>query len=125
MIILYYGGSNFSCIQASKWFKEHHIPVCEKKIEEILKEDLLQALVLSEAGFPSLLKQRNKTGQTIRTLLDHLEGLNFQEGINFVLEHPEVLKTPLVLDAQKLMVGYNSEDLRVFLPPGYRSRVRH
>ncbi|MFK4964803.1 ArsC/Spx/MgsR family protein [Lactococcus garvieae] len=85
----------------------------------------MQALVLLETGFPSLLKQRNKTGQTIRTLLDHLYDLNFQEERNFILGHPEVLQTPLMLDAKKLLVGYHLEDLRVFLPREYRSRDRH
>ena len=68
------------------------------------KENLIQALVLSEEGFPSLWKQRNKAGETIRTLLRLFGGGNFQEGVTFVVEH--------------------SEDLRVFLPREYRSRAR-
>jgi regulatory protein spx len=37
-------------------------------------------------------------------------------------ENPELLKTPLILEGNKLLVGYNKEQIRIFLPKIYRRK---
>lgn len=121
MIVLYYSLSNSSCKKAMQWFKEHHIEFCEKKIREISREDLLHALYLSENGFPDLLKRTSQCESEVKNLIKQCQSLSFNEAINFVLEHPQILKLPFMIDEKRLVLGYNVETIRSFIPRVYRN----
>uniref|UniRef100_UPI00359C4DBC ArsC/Spx/MgsR family protein n=1 Tax=Lactococcus garvieae TaxID=1363 RepID=UPI00359C4DBC len=83
---------------------------------EISKEDLFQILSLSEKGFPEVLKTKSKTGTHYDKLLKECQDLSFDAALDFVLKHTELLRTPLVFDYHNLMIGFNEEEIRKFLP---------
>ena len=51
MVVIYYRLSSVSCRKASFWFQDRDIKTLEKRIGQISKKDLLQALRLSGNGF--------------------------------------------------------------------------
>lgn len=120
MVTLYYSLGNSSCRKAMQWLEEHHIEFCEKKIREISREDLLQALYLSENGFSDLFKRTSLCETEVEILIQRCQSLSFNEAINFVLEHPCILKLPFMLDEKRLVLGYNVETIRSFIPRIYR-----
>ena len=40
--------------------------------------------------------------------------------IKFIQENPSVLKRPIMIDERRFQVGYNSEEIRVFIPKELR-----
>lgn len=120
MVTLYYGTSDMSSKRAKKWFEEMGLEVQMKKVKEVSKEDLFQILLLSENGFSDILKNNKKTNKRSEKLLRECQELCFNEAINFVLEHLDLLRCPLIFDAHKLMIGFNDEEIRQFLPQSYR-----
>lgn len=124
MVVLYHGFNSKSCRKARHWFREHHINVDEKRIRCISREDLLSALRLSERGFRDLLKRSEHCDERLSALIEHTMNLTFLEAVDFTLENPDVLKVPLILDENKLVIGYNTETIRVFIPQSYRNIER-
>ncbi len=42
--------------------------------------------------------------------------MKISELIDFVLKNPSVLKRPIIVDDRRVVVGYNEEEITVFLP---------
>lgn len=120
MIVLYYNTSSGSCREAIRWFRERGIFISEKRIEYISKSDLMEALTLSNNGFQDLLKNRNITTPSLENKIQEILSLSFDEGVDCILRYPEVLKVPLIVGENKLVLGYNSEEIRVFIPKKHR-----
>lgn len=121
MIVLYYTLSNSSCRKATKWFETHDINITSKRVSQICKKDLLHALALSNKGFDDILKKRNLSTPLLKKQVNQVHSMSFNEGIDFILKHPELLRVPLIISENKLVLGYNSEDIRVFLSHNHRA----
>lgn len=115
MIRLYYDLRNSSSIKAIEWFKSMNIEISIKKIQTIPREELLHALYLSDHGFIDVLKGKGKDGSNIEKLKTEVLKMNFSHALDFVLVHTELLKVPIILDENKLMIGFNSEEIRQFI----------
>lgn len=119
MITLYCGKNNTSNKKAEKWFKKNEVEVSIKKIDQISKKDLFQILLLSEKGFLDILK-KEKTTSCYGKLLQECQNLTFNEALNFLLNHFELLRTPIIFDSTKLVIGFNDDEIRTFLSQNYR-----
>lgn len=108
-----------------EWFKKHDIECCKKRIDRICKEDLLHFLSLSENGFSDLLKNPNRTKHLYLKQMECLEKMNFNTSIDFIIKHPHLIRVPLILDGDKFSIGYNEEDIRIFLSKKYRNLELH
>ena len=124
MITFYYDISVVSCKQAVQWFEEYKIEINKKRIERISKKDLIRILSLSENGFHDVLKSLNKSGARLTEQVKIIERLGFADAIDFVVSHTNVLRTPIVMDEHKLVIGYNAENMRVFLSREYRDEIK-
>lgn len=120
MIVLYYNLSSSSCIRALDWFRSHGIEIHKERINNISRESLIQALTLTENGFSDLLKNKGNNQGKVQCMISDVQSMTFNEGISFILRHPELLKVPLTISENKLAVGYNAENLRVFISKKYR-----
>lgn len=49
-----------------------------------------------------------------------LYSLSFSEALNYLLLYPELLRTPIIFSENKLLVGFNSDEIRKFIPSVYR-----
>ncbi|MFK4944587.1 ArsC/Spx/MgsR family protein [Lactococcus garvieae] len=47
--------------------------------------------------------------------------MNFIDGINFISNHTQLLRTPIIFENNKLTIGYNAENMRIFLSRDYRN----
>jgi len=120
MITLYHTLSSTSSKRALDWFQSHDIEVCKKRSYEVSREDLIKILLLSETGFSVFLKNRRNTGQEIKDKLDFIETLSFEEAINYIVVHPEVMRFPITFDNKSLLVGFHIEEIRQFIPRSHR-----
>lgn len=120
MITFYYDTSNLSSRKADLWFDNAGIEVQMRRLPLITREDLLHILYLSENGFPDIMKKEGKTLDKHNELMKEILDMNVSDGVNFILLHPELLRSPLIFDEHKLMVGYNVEKIRAFIPRQHR-----
>ena len=121
MIQIYTTPSCASCRKAKKWFDQYNIPYSEKNIFSIKlsKEDIFKMLANSENGFEDIISTRSKI---FREKKLEPECMSVQALVSFIIEYPSVLKRPIIIDDNELQVGYNNEDITIFLPKELRNR---
>lgn len=120
MIIVYCGRSSRTSRQAVAWFEQYKIQFSKKRIEQITRKDLVHILSISENGFPDILKSAKGSGTRIYTLRERISHLNFEEAVDCLMDHLEILKVPIIFDKQRLVIGYNPESIRAFTKKEYR-----
>ena len=49
-----------------------------------------------------------------------IDSMKINDLIKFIQENPSVLKRPIMIDERRFQVGYNSEEIRVFIPKELR-----
>ena len=115
MIQIYTTPSCASCRKAKKWFDQYSIPYSEKNIFSIKlsKDDIFKMLANSENGFDDIISTRSKVFKEKRLDPDNM---SVAELISFIIDYPSVLKRPIIINESELQVGYNNEDITIFLP---------
>ena len=81
------------------------------------KEDIFRMLANSLSGFDDIISTRSKP--FIENDLD-MEEMKTSELVNFIIENPTILKRPIIVASNLMEVGYNSDDIRAFIPPERR-----
>lgn len=119
MIQIYTTPSCASCRKAKKWFDQYSIPYSEKNIFSIKlsKDDIFKMLANSENGFDDIISTRSKVFKEKRLDSDNM---SVAELISFIIDYPSVLKRPIIINESELQVGYNNEDITIFLPKELR-----
>ena len=120
MIQIYTTPSCASCRKAKKWFDQYKIPYSEKNIFSIKlsKDDIFKMLANSENGFEDIISTRSKIFKEKK--LDP-DSMSVKEIVEFIIEYPSVLKRPIIINENELQVGYNNEDITIFLPKELRN----
>ena len=115
MIKIYTAPSCKSCRKAKEFFKEEQIPYTEKNIfvTDLNEDELKDILVKSENGTEDIISTRSKI---IKESGIDIENMTISELIAFIRANPSVLKRPIMVDESKIQVGYNEEEIRVFIP---------
>ena len=119
MIKIYTSPSCSSCRKVKKWFQEQEIPFVEKNIfaSTLDEKELKDILYKSENGTDDIISPRSKIVKESGVDLDNM---SVSELISFIRENPSILKRPIMVDDTKIQVGYNPEDIRVFIPRARR-----
>jgi regulatory protein spx len=125
VIKLYTFFSCTSCRKAKKALMENGIPFKEQNMssDPLSKEEVLELLSFTKNGTTDLMSTRS---QEVKDLDPNvLEDLSLNEWIEFVHKHPGVLRRPLLLTTNRLIVGYNKEEydrlIKKATPSNHRS----
>lgn len=113
-----------SCSSSRKiraWFKGHHLAFEEINLgdHKISQKEIKEMLALTQLGTGELVSFRSKTYKTLSKRID-FEELTFNDLVRIVQAYPTLLKTPIIFDGKTLLVGYDLEEMRIFLPKIYR-----
>lgn len=122
MIKLYGRKGCHSSIKAITWLKKHNLKINKISISKISRDDLITVLSFTEKGIDGVVKHTSKSGSEIKDKLNKLQEMNFNAAIEYIQLNPDLLHTPIVLEGDRCLVGYNGEEIRQFLPVSYRSR---
>lgn len=119
MIRIYTTPSCASCRKAKKWLEEHHIDYEEKNIfaYPVTREDIRLMLRNAENGFEDIISTRSKYLQENNIDIDSLK---FSELEQLIIDNPSILKRPIIIEDNKMQVGFNEEEIRVFVPKELR-----
>ncbi|WP_430615869.1 regulatory protein spx [Enterococcus sp. DIV1067f] len=122
MISLYTTPSCTSCRKARAWLTENELPFKERNIfsDPLNSDELMEILSLTKNGTEDIISTRSKVYQKLDI---DLEELKLEELLSLIEQYPNLLKRPIILDENKLQVGYNEEDIRKFVPRNLRKII--
>lgn len=119
MIKIYTSPSCSSCRKVKAWFKEQGIPFVEKNIfvSVLNEEELKDILIKSENGTEDIISTKSKI---VKESGIDINKMTVKELISFIKNNPSVLKRPIMVDDKRIQVGYNPDEIRVFIPRAQR-----
>lgn len=119
MIKLFISPSCSSCRKVKEWFTSQKIPFTVKNILAggLTDDDIKEILTKSIDGTEEIISTRSNV---IKDNKIDLESMSLSELINFIKANPSCLKRPIIVDDSKIQVGYNSEEIRAFIPEARR-----
>lgn len=123
MIKIYTSPSCSSCRKVKKWFDEHKIEYIERSIfsPSFSEKEIYEILEKSENGTEDIISTKSKI---IKESKIDLNRLSTSQIVKFILDNPTILKRPIIVDDSKIQIGYNSEEIRVFIPEEVRRLAR-
>ncbi|WP_017755355.1 transcriptional regulator Spx [Calidifontibacillus oryziterrae] len=121
MTAIIYGSPCESMRKAVKWFEKNNISYIERNIlaNPLNVQELQKILELTSEGTDEIIATRSKIYKELNLDFDTLTLL---ELLNLIEKHPTLLRNPIVVDNKRMMVGYNEDDIRKFIPRKVRKR---
>lgn len=119
MIKLYVSPSCTSCRKAKTWLEEHGLEYEEQNIfhDPLTKEEIKEILMLTDEGTEEIISYRS---QAYKNLDVNFDTLSMTELLDLFIEEPSLIRRPIIMDDRRLQVGYNEEEIRMFLPKRVR-----
>jgi regulatory protein spx len=123
MLKIYTSPSCSSCRKAKEFLNDQKLPYIEKNIiSSVLNEkELKEILAKSENGTDDIISKRSKI---IKESNVDVDAMTIGELIGFIKKHPTVLKRPIIVSDRLVQVGYNEEEIEVFLPREIKALCR-
>lgn len=120
MIKLFISPSCTSCRKAKNWLEEHDLPFTEKNIyhDPLTREEIKEILMLTDDGTEEIISYRS---QAYRDLTVDLNELSMNELLDLFIKEPSLVRRPIIMDDRRLQIGYNEEEIRMFLPREVRA----
>lgn len=124
MIVVYTSPGCASCRKVKQWLKDRDLPFIEKNIFKTLLNDneIKHLLSRCENGSDDLISKRSKVIQD--SGID-VEDMTTDELIRFIKANPSVLKRPIILNETSFQVGYDEDEISVFVPADLRHIADH
>lgn len=115
MTVTIYGSPCESFRKTKEWFEKHKIPFIERNIfkNPLTVHELQEVLALTVEGTDEIIATRSNIYKDLKLDFDNLSLL---ELLNLIEKHPGLLRNPIMIDNKKLVIGYNEDDIRKFLP---------
>ena len=112
MLILYSSSGCASCRKAKQWLRDNHIEFIEKNIyTTLMKEDEIKYLLSRcENGTQDIISLRSKV---YRSLKKDFNELSTNELIRLIQNNPSILKRPIILSKNNMVVGFDDEEITV------------
>lgn len=97
-----------------QWFDFNQLTYEKKKVDFLSREQLIAILSLTENGLEDIIKTQGDS--KTRSKVKKLTSMTFNDALFYIQTHSEVLRTPIILSQKKLLVGFNNDDIRQFIP---------
>ena len=69
--------------------------------------------MLTDKGTEEIISYRSQAYQDLDVDID---SLSMNELLNLFIEEPSLIRRPIIMDDRRLQIGYNEEEIRMFLP---------
>lgn len=122
MLILYTSSGCASCRKAKQWLKDNHIEFIEKNVfTTLMREDEIKFLLSRcENGTSDIISVRSKS---YRLLNKDIEDMSMNELIRLIQNNPSILKRPIILSKNSVVVGFDEEEITSLTPTHIRLKV--
>lgn len=127
MIKIFTKSSSSGCKQAQEWLNHRQIAFQTIRFKNLKLSDLVKILSLTDDGISEI--QAKKTSRNLEEANHVRELINEAGSIAEVLQllkvYPQCFKAPIIIDDNKIMIGYNDEEIRKFLPRSVKECYRY
>jgi regulatory protein spx len=119
MVIIYTSPGCASCRKAKQWLKDNHIDFVEKNIfSSVLKESEIKYLLSRcENGTEDIISIRSKAFHSLKKGIDDY---STKELVTLIQKNPSILKRPILLSENSLVVGYDDDEITTMTPVAMR-----
>jgi len=118
MIKIYYQSEfDDSTKKILEFFERKKIEVQKIQNQSMTEEELIHILSLSDEGFKSITKRVHD--ERIKKILN-AEDASTKYMIHFLLSNKQLIKSPIIVDEHRLLIGYNLDEMRQFIPKKQR-----
>ena len=119
-VTIYTQASCSSSRKAIKWLKENHIEYTEKRItsQPLSLAEFKEILSMTEDGTDEIIATNSNDFKNLQLDIDQL---SIQELYTLIQQYPRMLRSPILIDAKRIQVGYNEMDIRRFIPRKVRA----
>lgn len=118
-ITLYVTPGSTSCRKSRKWLQGNNIPFVERNIfsESLTFPEIKGIFSLTDNGTEDII---SKHSNVIKRKIGDIDQLSLKDLYNFIQVKPRILKSPIIHDEKRLMVGFNEHQIRRFIPKSAR-----
>lgn len=115
---------NFAIDRIKTLFNNYHVSYEILKPHRLKREYIRHILKISDNGFEQIMVSKMKGGKLYSQVFGEkdIEDYTVNEMVDILLIHPQLLRSPIIFNDTKLLVGYDPDGIRLFLP---RVRQRH
>ena len=119
-VTIYTQSSCSSSRKALKWLKENDIAYNEKRItsQPLTLAEFKQILSMTEDGTDEIIATNSNDFKNLKV---DIEQLSIQQLYNLIQQHPRMLRSPILMDVNRIQIGYNEMDIRRFIPRKIRA----
>lgn len=122
MIHLYYRQRCTSSAKSIEWFKKYGLEIQIKPPGQISREELITVLASTDRGISELVKHPSHLNDEDGSRIRLMKTMTLNQALDFIKVHPHLLKTPIIIEKSKVLIGYNPDQIRMFLPKEYRRK---
>ncbi|MFK4947243.1 ArsC/Spx/MgsR family protein [Lactococcus formosensis subsp. formosensis] len=117
---MYYRKKCKSSQKAFMWFERYGTDFEKRDISQITVDDLLKLLTLTTEGVNELVKNPERINHKNEEELVKASDMNLKNALYYLKMNSLLFKTPIILDENNYLIGYNSDEIRRFFPREYR-----
>ena len=119
MITLLVSPSCTSCRKAKVWLEDQGLEFVERNIvhNPLTKDELKEILSMTEEGTDELISTRS---QAYKAFEGDIDDLSINQLLDLFIEEPSLIRRPIIMDNLRLQIGYNEDDMRMFIPRNVR-----
>ena len=120
MIVVYTSPGCASCRKVKQWLKDRDLDFIEKNIFSFMlnETEIKHLLKRSENGTDDIISKRSKIIQ--QNKID-VEDMSTNELVHFIQQNPSILRRPIIVSERNFLVGYDDEEIDVFIPSELRT----
>lgn len=122
MIRLYYRERCTSSTKVIQWFKKYRLDFQRKTMGQISREDIITVLASTDKGISDLVKHPSHGSEEDSSKIRLMESMSLNEAIDYLKVNPNLLRSPIIIEKENVLIGYNPEQIRMFLPQAYRRK---
>lgn len=115
MITLYIASGCTSCANARNWLDEHGLTYMEKDVyhDVLTKDEIKEILTFTNLGIQELISCHS---EAYKKLKPQIKNLSMEELLDLLVEKPDLIQCPIIMDNRRLQIGYDKDDICAFLP---------
>lgn len=113
-----------SCRKARAWLQANQLEFEEKNIfaEPLTESEIKKILAATEGGVQDIISTRSKIYEKLG--IDFNE-LTLKQMIVLFKEYPSLLRRPILIDEKRILIGFNEDEIRSFVPREIRCVARN
>lgn len=103
---LYVKSSCSSSRKAKSFLSEKNIPYCIHSLKDGVTKEFVKEILSKTEGISDIVKKGSN---------EKFENMSMAEFIEEVTKDPTILKSPILIQGEKINIGYNEEEICTFL----------